>query len=60
MPSLGGDDDLRIGPLDEWRRLQVVDVDEGVDGALEIDERMEHAVLVSPARQLGEKSLDGI
>lgn len=55
MPSFGGGDvRLRIGLPDERLRLLVMDVDEGVDGALQVDKRMEHAALRPPAGELGE------
>ena len=38
----------------------VVFPDEAIDGGLEIDERMEDAVLEPPAGQLSEETLDSI
>lgn len=31
-----------------------------IDGGLQIDDRMEHAIFQTPAGQLGKESLDGI
>ena len=61
MPPLGsGDDRLRIGLPDERLRLLVMDVDEGVDGALQVDEGVEDAVLQPSSRELGEEAFDGV
>ena len=38
----------------------VVFADEPIDGGLEIDDRMEDAILEPAPRQLGEEALDGI
>lgn len=57
-PSVsGGDDFVGISAPDEWLCLGfVVFGDEAVDGGLKINERMEHAVFQSAARELGEKA----
>jgi len=61
MPTLGGSDDrLRAGLPDERLGLCVVRLDKGVDRLLEVDDRMEHAVLEPPARELGKEALDGV
>ena len=61
MPTSGScDDGLGIGSPDEGLRLLVVDVDEAVDRLLQVDERMEDAMLEPSSGELGEEALDGI
>lgn len=61
-PSVsGGDDVIGVGAPD--KRLGFGDVvfgDEAVDGGLQVDDRMEHAVLESAPRQFGKEPLDRI
>ena len=56
-PSVsGGDDVVGIGAPDEWLGFgDVVLGDEAVDGSLQVDDRMEHAVLEPTPRQFCEE-----
>ena len=60
--SISGCDDLVwVGAPDEWLGFGVVVFcDEAVDRGLQIDDRMEHAVLEASSRQLGEEPLDRV
>ena len=49
-----------IGLPDERLRLLVVHVDEGVDGVLQVDERVGNAALEPSAGKLGEEALNGV
>jgi len=57
-PSVpGGDNGIRVGAPDEGLGLAVIVLgDEAVDGAQEIGDREEHAMLQAPAGALGEKA----
>ena len=58
---LGCDDLVGVGLPDEGLGvICVVFPDEAIDGGLEIDERMEDAVLEPPPGQLCEEALDGV
>ena len=54
------DDFVGIGFPDEWLGLGIVLGDEAVDGGLQVDDGMEHAMLQSPAGELGEEALDRV
>ena len=61
-PTVSRCDDLVwIGlPEEGLGVICVVFLDEAIDGGLEIDERMEDAVLEPPPGQLCEEALDGV
>ena len=61
VPTPDGSDDLTWVSLpDEGSWILVVLLDEAIDGRLQIDDRMEHAVFQASPRELGEEALDGI
>ena len=61
-PSVSSSDDIvGIGFPDEgFRVFGIVFTNEAVDGGLEIDEGMEHAVFEPAAGEFGEEALDGV
>ena len=54
------DDVVWISLPDEPARLLIMLFDEAVDGALEIDDGVEDAVLQAASSQLGKEALDGV
>jgi len=54
-----GDDFVGIGFPNEGLGLGIVLGDQAVDGGLQVDDAMEHAMLQSPAGEFGEEALDG-
>lgn len=56
----GGDDFVWIGAPDEGSGFLIVLFNEAVDGGLEVDNRMEDAVLQAPPGQCGEEAFDGV
>ena len=60
-PVTCSDDFVGVRPPDEGFGIAgVVFADETIDGGLEIDKRMEDAVLEPPPGQFSEETLDGI
>jgi hypothetical protein len=60
-PVSGSDDFVGVCLPDEGLWIAgIVFPDEAIDGGLEVDERMEDAVLEPPPRELCEEALDGI
>ena len=61
-PSVsGGDNFVWVGLPDEGFRLVIIVLpDEAVDGGLQIDNGIEHAVFQSSPGQFGKEPLDGI
>lgn len=58
--AAGGDDGVGVGAPDERFGALVVLGDEAVDGALEVCDGMEDAVLQAAPGELGEEALDGV
>ncbi len=61
MPTPDGSDDLvGVGLPDERPRVLIMLFDEAIDGGLEIDDGVEHAVFQASPGELGEEALDGV
>jgi len=60
VPTLDGSDVLVGGLPDEPPRVLIMLFDDAIDGGLEIDDGVEHAVFHASPGELGKEALDGV